>query len=419
LNEKVSAGEDKTILNAAEQQVVQAQHEGVRLAAKLSELNMKLEQRNGALGKISTETIRLAQIQPLSADETRIRRNRLQLAIIDRSNSICDYHKGAIIAQKSMFDFSTSLLSTLLGTASGAVGGETAARILGAASGGVTATSAALNASIYQNLLTTAIIKSIENSREEFKANTIKPKRNESAANYSVDQAIIDANDYHRLCSFYRGIVALADDDGPKPLTREEILAEIKLLEGLMAEQQAIFRRPENAANTREFQDARFQWDAYSTRKKQLTALLLNPNTPGRFGAKKRPTSEIEDEILDKAFPTLNVKWKDWVPKADEITLVLEAIHGRSEMLRLLNKDLDISKSKKAATYRRLYGYFEEVQLMLAAVAAGAAPARTLVIDSFIGSDQSRTEIGTQNAAASILVNPNQLNKILGAVPDN
>lgn len=180
-----------------------------------------------------------------------------------------------------------------------------------------------------------------------------------------------------------------------------------------MAEQQAIFRRPENAANTREFQDARFQWDAYSTRKKQLTALLLNPNTPGRFGAKKRPTSKIEDEILDKAFPTLNVKWKDWVPKANEITLVLEAIHGRSEMLRLLNKDLDISKSKEAATYRRFYGYFEEVQLMLAAVAAGAAPARTLVIDSFIVSDQGRTEIGTQNAAASILVNPNQLNKIL------
>ena len=92
----------------------------------------------------------------------------MRYIIINRSVDICNYHKGAILANKSVFDFSTGLLATILGTASGAVGGETAARILGTASGAVSATGLALDANFYQNLFATAIIREIDTSRKEF-----------------------------------------------------------------------------------------------------------------------------------------------------------------------------------------------------------------------------------------------------------
>ena len=194
-------------------------------------------------------------------------RNRLQDIIINRSVDICNYHKGAILANKSVFDFSTGLLATILGTASGAVGGETAARILGTASGAVSATGLALDANFYQNLFATAIIREIDTSRKEFFDNKIVPRRTGSTTDYTVDQAIRDANEYHTKCSFFQGVVALVKETKDDPMTRDEILGEIARLTKEMETLESKFAP--GVRDDRVKQDAEFLWNIYSTRKKQ------------------------------------------------------------------------------------------------------------------------------------------------------
>lgn len=215
-------------------------------------------------------------------------RNRLQDNIRTRSDEMCDFHKNAILANKSVFDLSTSVLSAILGTTSSVVGGGTA-RFLGAASGAVSSTDAAVTASIYQNLFAAAIIREIDRSRQEFLENKVMPNRKASTTDYTAEQAILDINEYHMKCSFYRGVIGLTKETKIEPMTRQEILAEIEVLEKKMKELESIFNKSAEDGKVKESEvkrDAKFTWDVYSARKKQLSALLVDPRTSGRVQPK-------------------------------------------------------------------------------------------------------------------------------------
>lgn len=57
------------------------------------------------------------------------------------------------------------------------------------------------------------------------------------ADEYSVDTAIIDAQDYHFRCSFYHGLVVLTEDSKKRATpSRAETLGKIKLLRDEMTE---------------------------------------------------------------------------------------------------------------------------------------------------------------------------------------
>lgn len=158
-------------------------------------------------------------------------RNNLQSHVLARSEEICTVHKGQIIARAAVVNFSGNLAAAVLSGTSTALGGALAKSALSAASAVATTGTALYNEEFYQNLLAAAVVKNIESRRSEFWEKTIIAGQEKMVDEYSVRQAIRDAEKYHNMCSFMSGIQALAEKDKRTTLTTEEARAEIKALE--------------------------------------------------------------------------------------------------------------------------------------------------------------------------------------------
>ncbi len=135
-------------------------------------------------------------------------RNRLQAAVMERSDQICRYHQAAIIANSAAFNFVTGWTATILSGVSAVMGGEAAKSALSAASAMVGAGRAEFNAEFYQNYFAAAIVKKIRDVRTIRKA-AIEDKRDDDTFKYTVEEALRDANDYHYTCSFFEGVIAI------------------------------------------------------------------------------------------------------------------------------------------------------------------------------------------------------------------
>jgi hypothetical protein len=159
----------------------------------------------------------------------RPQRNQLQNKIIELSDDVCEQHKGDVVGNASSVNLYTGLGATFFSGISAIVTGAAAANYA-ATSTLFNATRAGVNADVYQGLFATAIIKAINESREK-KKNEIQAKQLKSTQEYSIDSAIIDAQDYHFRCSFYNGLVVLTEDAKKRATpSREETLGKIKLL---------------------------------------------------------------------------------------------------------------------------------------------------------------------------------------------
>jgi len=130
----------------------------------------------------------------------------------------------------------------------------------------------------------------------DFLENKIAPKRRLPTIDYTVDQAIRDANSYHMRCSFYQGVVVLTKEVKGEPMTREEILAEIARLDEEMTKLETKFVGPSRSSDAKVRSDAEFMWTVYSARKKQLAALLVDRRTPGRTAPKENASAADESE---------------------------------------------------------------------------------------------------------------------------
>ena len=175
---------------------------------------------------LTDEEITPAFSRALESEE---HRNRLQADIIRRSNEICTAHKGKILANQAIFSFSTRLLSTILSGVSAAVGGEVVKSALSTAAAAAGATGAEIDANFYQNLLATAILNKIDDLRTTA-YNRIQAAQTKTKEEYTVNQAVLDAANYHAKCSFFVGVMALATDK-QEELTFEQIQARIAALE--------------------------------------------------------------------------------------------------------------------------------------------------------------------------------------------
>ncbi len=157
-------------------------------------------------------------------------RDRLQATVIERSDQICGYHQAAIIANSAMINFLSGWTATILSGVSAIMGGAAAKSALSTASALVNAGRAEFNAEFYQNLFAAAIVKEIRNIRKTAKAE-IDEKKTELTSDYTVEEALRDANAYHYKCSFYEGVVAVTEDKQARQvLTRSDIKKEIKTL---------------------------------------------------------------------------------------------------------------------------------------------------------------------------------------------
>jgi len=156
-------------------------------------------------------------------------RNQLQNKIIELSDDVCEQHKGDVIGNASQINLWTGLGATVFSSVSAIVTGAAATHYAAGATV-LNGAKTAVNADIYQGLFVTAIIKAIEESRGK-KKNEILAKQLEDATKYSVDTAVVDAQDYHFRCSFYHGLVVLNEDSKKRATpSREELLGKIEKL---------------------------------------------------------------------------------------------------------------------------------------------------------------------------------------------
>lgn len=156
-------------------------------------------------------------------------RNRLQNKIVELSDDICEQHKGDIVGTSSAVNLWTGLGATVFSGVSAIVTGAAAANYAASATI-LNGTRSAASAEVYQGLFTTAIIKAIEESRDQ-KKKEILAHQIKDTSQYPVEQAIVDAQDYHFRCSFYHGLVVL-NEDAKKRATpsRAELLGRVAVL---------------------------------------------------------------------------------------------------------------------------------------------------------------------------------------------
>lgn len=156
-------------------------------------------------------------------------RNSLQNKIIELSDDVCEQHKADIMGTSASANLTTGLGATIFSGVSAIVTGAAATNYAAGATI-LNGTRSAINAEVYQGLFTTAIIKAIEESRDK-KRGEILSKQLKEPKDYSADQAIIDAQDYHFRCSFYHGLVVLNEDSKKRATpSRDELLGRIEVL---------------------------------------------------------------------------------------------------------------------------------------------------------------------------------------------
>lgn|SRR5574340_512300 len=162
-------------------------------------------------------------------DPTNISRNILQNKIIELSDDVCEQHKGDIMGTAATTNLTTGLGATVFSGVSAIVTGAAATNYAAGATI-LNGTRSAINAEVYQGLFTSAIIKAIEESRDK-KKSEILGKQLKKPVEYSVDQAIIDAQDYHFRCSFYHGLVVLNEDSKKRATpSRDDLFGRIEVL---------------------------------------------------------------------------------------------------------------------------------------------------------------------------------------------
>lgn len=163
--------------------------------------------------KIGDATLGINEVQ------TKEQRNAWISFLLNRSAEQCDYHQAAIITTQSAVNGIAGGTAGVLGGAGALVTGATAARILSGSAGAVTGLRAQYNEVVYQNLISTAVIRKIEELRAPKRAD-IKKAMEADIGRYNIHQALLDINEYHTLCSFHVGLVALTDDkQSLRPLT--------------------------------------------------------------------------------------------------------------------------------------------------------------------------------------------------------
>lgn len=130
--------------------------------------------------------------------------------LLSRSDEICDVHKSQIYGNRTAMNTIFQILATGAGIA-GSMSGAGAAQALAGAAGFLTGGQAIMNEEIYQNLVTQAILKEIEDSQQTYKTE----KQSEYSSIHTNNSPInfgkirLDAIEYHNKCSFYTALTSL------------------------------------------------------------------------------------------------------------------------------------------------------------------------------------------------------------------
>jgi hypothetical protein len=127
-----------------------------------------------------------------------------------QSDDICEAHKGSVVGQAAATNLILGAATLGLSGAGAVVAGEAAHMALSAAATGTAGARSLVNEEVYQQKFVGVLIDAVEISRNE-KRKEILQHYGEPLEKYSIDDGIRDVQDYHQRCSFYHGLVILAD----------------------------------------------------------------------------------------------------------------------------------------------------------------------------------------------------------------
>lgn len=169
--------------------------------------------------------------------QARYARNRLASILIKQSDDICTVEMGRLVSRDAMVNTGLSFADSALSTAAGVATGQLAHRILAGGSGLANATRENFNANVYRNVMSTAVAKAIDKDRTRQLA-LIDANSTKDTFDYPVDRMIMDVNEYHHTCSFYRGLELVLDAVSRNENTDEYIraTAEIGMLKDELAD---------------------------------------------------------------------------------------------------------------------------------------------------------------------------------------
>ena len=137
-------------------------------------------------------------------------RNRLQNTLMLRSNEICDVVNSQILAYSNNANLSTGFVSTVLSGAAAVVTGSIVKSALAAGAGVGTGTRSLINEEIYRGKFVQVILDAMARSRRE-KAAIIRAKWALTVSEYGLEESILDAVEYHDMCSFHNGVTLLSN----------------------------------------------------------------------------------------------------------------------------------------------------------------------------------------------------------------
>jgi hypothetical protein len=138
-----------------------------------------------------------------------VKRNRLQSTILLVSDAMCDRFESRVLAVSNGSNLLTGFLATVLSGAAAVVTGDNAQAILSAGAGVSTATRSLVNDEVYRGKFVQIILDTMNRSRQEKKA-LIQTQWDKGPGDYTMEQALGDAMEYHEMCSFHRGLTLLA-----------------------------------------------------------------------------------------------------------------------------------------------------------------------------------------------------------------
>jgi hypothetical protein len=144
------------------------------------------------------------------AENQRQARNRLGFALVNHADLLCEREKGEIFGVRAATSSLLDLGSSTFSIASTIVGGEQAKSILSGLAGLSTATRTNIDANVYQNQLTSAITKMMDAERHII-LQKIQARQQQPIGEFSADEMIVMANQYHQACSFQKGLQLLLD----------------------------------------------------------------------------------------------------------------------------------------------------------------------------------------------------------------
>ncbi len=166
-------------------------------------------------------------------------RNRLMDTLVKRSRLICEAHKASIVSNSATANFSFGSITSLLTGLGTIFTPASTVRALSGSAAIVNATRSEFNNVFYQNLLATAVVKSIELQRTK-KFSELIVKRSDDVSVYSVDTMLSEIVQYHELCSFYSGLVSLTDAAARVVESSVELTSRINALEERLKKNRAL-----------------------------------------------------------------------------------------------------------------------------------------------------------------------------------